>query len=157
MKILKKFIILFFLISLFNLSAYSISRDNLTCFEIKTVMSNNFSSINVIDYFYIDSRNHNVYAENFEPVDEVSRFDDKWIIFKYVTSLNEKKYADKGYDEINEYQINRYTGSVIQNKYLKAKGLGTKIDALFVYGETVPCIRSGKGTAKQINMPKKQF
>ena len=150
---MKKLIILLAISLLLPLQAYSAEKDNLTCLEIKTVMSSNFDSANVIEYFYIDSKNHKVYTENLTPVTEVTCFDDKWIKF---TNIYPNK-DDKTYNFIRVYEINRYTGHVSKTNYTKAASVGAKICDVLTYGDTQRCTANGTGTAKIIDKPKQQF
>ena len=154
MKIFKNIVITLFVIFTFVLNAYCVSPEDLTCLELKTVMSNNFDSANVIEYFYLDSKNNVIYTEDLKPVTEVSTFNNKWIKFKNIT---EGTNTDKGYTFIKLYEINRYTGSVNKKTYISADSLGTKINDILTFGDTMRCSATGTGIARKVNKPTKQF
>ena len=152
MTIYKNIIISLFLVFAFILYAYCMTSDNLTCLELKTVMSSRFESSNEIEYFYIDPKNHKVYTENLRPVNEVTCFDDKWIKFKTISPA-----FDKDYNIIKVYRINRYTGSVERLNYSRAEHIGAKVVEILGTGTIENCEATGTGTAKAITKPKKQF
>jgi len=125
---------------------------NLTCLKMKYIDDNLQRSVQKTEYFFIDTTNKIVLDKYKKPVFKIQRFDDN--IIKFITKT--PTYYD-GYDILQVYIVDRYTGNLQTGKERVSNNVFTKFNTALTTGLYDIPIGEGTGSVTKVDETEQKF